>query len=53
MLGSTTWPVPVVNEAGRYLGVVSKNLFLRTLQRGQQETARPEAPVSAQEELAP
>ncbi len=27
------WPVPVVDEQGRYLGAVSKNLFLKTLQR--------------------
>jgi glycine betaine/proline transport system ATP-binding protein len=27
------WPVPVVNDNGRYIGVISKNQFLRTLQR--------------------
>ncbi len=27
------WPVPVINEDGRYKGVVSKNRFLRTLCR--------------------
>ncbi len=27
------WPVPVVDETGRFLGTISKNVFLRTLQR--------------------
>ncbi len=31
------WPVPVLGDEGKYLGVVSKNLFLRTLQRNQPE----------------
>ncbi len=29
------WPIPIVNDNGRYLGVISKTVFLRTLQRGQ------------------
>ncbi|WP_298036217.1 glycine betaine/L-proline ABC transporter ATP-binding protein ProV [uncultured Desulfuromonas sp.] len=29
------WPVPVLDDADCYLGVISKNIFLRTLQRGQ------------------
>ena len=33
------WPVPVLDEAGKYLGVVSKNLFLRTLQRNHDDSA--------------
>ncbi len=32
---SKPWPVPVLDDEGRYLGAISKNLFLRTLQRGQ------------------
>lgn len=32
-VASHPWPVPVVNDAGRYLGVVSKNRFLKTLYR--------------------
>jgi glycine betaine/proline transport system ATP-binding protein len=32
------WPVPVLDEAGKYLGVVSRNLFLRTLQRNHDDT---------------
>lgn len=31
------WPVPVVREDGKYLGVISKNQFLRTLQRNHGE----------------
>ncbi len=31
------WPVPVLDDAGTYLGVVSKNLFLRTLHRREPE----------------
>ena len=33
---SRPWPVPVIDDSGKYLGVVSKNLFLRTLQRSQE-----------------
>lgn len=31
------WAIPVLNDAGEYVGAVSKNLFLRTLHRNQQE----------------
>jgi glycine betaine/proline transport system ATP-binding protein len=31
------WPLPVLNDAGEYLGAVSKNLFLRTLHRSEPE----------------
>jgi len=31
------WPLPILNDADQYLGVVSKNLFLRTLQRSEPE----------------
>ncbi len=27
------WPIPVLGDEGKYLGVISKNQFLRTLQR--------------------
>ncbi|MDF1525306.1 MAG: glycine betaine/L-proline ABC transporter ATP-binding protein ProV [bacterium] len=27
------WPLPILDESGKYVGAVSKNLFLRTLQR--------------------
>jgi glycine betaine/proline transport system ATP-binding protein len=27
------WPIPVIREDGRYIGAISKNRFLRTLQR--------------------
>ncbi|TVM19408.1 proline/glycine betaine ABC transporter ATP-binding protein ProV [Oceanidesulfovibrio indonesiensis] len=32
-VASKPWPVPVVNENGAYMGAISKNIFLRTLQR--------------------
>ena len=31
------WPLPVLNDTEQYLGAVSKNLFLRTLQRSEPE----------------
>jgi len=31
------WPVPVLDDADTYLGVVSKNIFLRTLHRSEPE----------------
>ncbi|BCR06899.1 glycine betaine/L-proline ABC transporter ATP-binding protein [Desulfuromonas versatilis] len=31
------WPIPVLGEEGKYLGVISKNQFLRTLQRNHLE----------------
>lgn len=45
------WPVPVVGEGGRYLGVISKNQFLRTLQRGQEQAAPAEAAGQLVEEV--
>ncbi|HEY5672349.1 MAG TPA: glycine betaine/L-proline ABC transporter ATP-binding protein ProV [Malonomonas sp.] len=36
-VASHPWPLPILNENGGYLGVVSKNLFLRTLQRTEVE----------------
>lgn len=33
------WALPVLNDADQYLGAVSKNLFLRTLQRSDREEA--------------
>jgi glycine betaine/proline transport system ATP-binding protein len=35
-VSSHPWPIPVLGEEGKYLGVISKNLFLRTLQRNQE-----------------
>jgi glycine betaine/proline transport system ATP-binding protein len=37
-VASHPWPLPVLNEDDEYVGVVSKNLFLRTLHRSEQET---------------
>lgn len=34
-VASHPWPLPILNDAGEYLGAVSKNLFLRTLHRSQ------------------
>ena len=36
-VASHPWPLPVLNDAKEYVGVVSKNLFLRTLHRSEQE----------------
>ena len=38
-VASRAWPVPVVDEQGAYKGVVSKNRFLRTLCRAEQDVA--------------
>ena len=35
---SHPWPLPILDENGKYVGAVSKNLFLRTLQRGQENS---------------
>lgn len=32
-VASHPWPLPILNDVGEYRGVVSKNLFLRTLHR--------------------
>ena len=31
------WPLPILDDEGRYLGAISKNLFLRTLHRNQSD----------------
>ncbi|MBB1381627.1 CBS domain-containing protein, partial [Shewanella sp. SR41-2] len=38
LVASHSWPIPVVNSENRYRGVVSKNLFLRTLNRAEKGT---------------
>ncbi|MGE6380594.1 ATP-binding cassette domain-containing protein [Shewanella baltica] len=38
LVASHAWPIPVVNSESRYRGVVSKNLFLRTLNRAEKGT---------------
>jgi len=38
------WPLPILDDEGKYLGAISKNLFLKTLHRNQPEeleTAEP------------
>jgi glycine betaine/proline transport system ATP-binding protein len=37
-VASHTWPIPVVDDNNVYKGVVSKNLFLRTLHRAEDTT---------------
>jgi len=37
------WPLPIVDDDGKYLGAISKNLFLRTLHRNQ-----PDQPAMAE-----
>jgi len=37
-IAAQSWPVPVVNEQGIYQGVISKNRFLRTLHRAEEQT---------------
>ncbi len=36
-VASHSWPLPVLKDDKEYVGVVSKNLFLRTLHRSEQE----------------
>lgn len=38
-VASRSWPVPVVDDAGIYTGVVTKNRFLRTLHRTEKKRA--------------
>lgn len=38
LVASHSWPIPVVNSENIYRGVVSKNRFLRTLHRAENET---------------
>jgi len=47
-LANFPWPLPIVDEHGNYIGAVSKNLFLRTLHRNQNECST--ASESASEE---
>jgi len=37
-VASHPWPLPILGNDDKYLGAVSKNLFLRTLHRSEQET---------------
>ena len=37
-VASHPWPLPILDDSDKYLGAVSKNLFLRTLHRSEQET---------------
>jgi glycine betaine/proline transport system ATP-binding protein len=37
-VASHPWPLPILGESDKYLGAVSKNLFLRTLHRSEPET---------------
>jgi glycine betaine/proline transport system ATP-binding protein len=37
-IANCAWPLPIVDESGKYLGVVSKNRFLKTLHRNNVES---------------
>lgn len=37
-VASKSWPIPVVDDGNVYMGVVSKNRFLRTLHRAEQKS---------------
>ncbi|SEA45934.1 glycine betaine/proline transport system ATP-binding protein [Desulfuromusa kysingii] len=39
-----SWPLPILDDEGRFIGAVSKNLFLRTLHRSSDEEQLPEEP---------
>lgn len=40
-VASQPWPIPVIDEESYYKGVVSKNRFLRTLHRAEQDGSNP------------
>jgi len=46
-VASHPWALPVLDDNGKYLGAVSKNLFLRTLHRNQTEDLSAEEPATA------
>ncbi len=46
-VASHPWPLPVLNDADEYLGAVSKNLFLRTLQRNELEESAEQEETTA------
>jgi glycine betaine/proline transport system ATP-binding protein len=47
LVASHPWPCPVIDDNGKYLGCISKNIFLRTLQRAAEEQQEAEAQVQA------
>ncbi|MBN1957277.1 MAG: glycine betaine/L-proline ABC transporter ATP-binding protein ProV [Desulfuromonadales bacterium] len=42
------WPLPILDDDGRYLGAVSKNLFLRTLHRNSAEDELESDPANSE-----
>jgi len=48
-VASHAWPLPILDDDGKYLGAISKNLFLRTLHRSQPE----EATAAEEQMMAP
>ena len=44
-VASHAWPIPVIDEQNIYKGVVSKNLFLRTLHRAEEVTNSASTPA--------
>ncbi len=49
---SKPYPIPVSDEKGRYIGVISKNAFLRTLQRDDEENTNGHTGDSSEREAA-
>jgi glycine betaine/proline transport system ATP-binding protein len=42
-------PLPIIDENGKYLGAISKNLFLKTLHRNQPEETAEEDHAAKEE----
>jgi len=42
LVAERPWPVPIIDNDGVYRGVISKNIFLRTLQRNQPDQPQPQ-----------
>jgi glycine betaine/proline transport system ATP-binding protein len=47
-VASHSWPLPILDDDGEYLGAISKNLFLRTLHRNQDEMEETEPAMNGE-----
>jgi len=47
-VANRSWAVPVLNEDGKYLGAISKNLFLKTLHRSHDELDENEPAINGE-----
>lgn len=45
-VASHPWALPILDEGGKYLGAVSKNLFLRTLHRNHDDEPTADQPIT-------